>query len=74
MTDIENSDILVIDAEYPSTKGGMWWEMGYAYARGKSVITVGPNEMLFCKIAHLHFDTWQGFLDGIGKYSARMMP
>jgi hypothetical protein len=48
----------------PLGRGGHQVEMGSALAWGLEVIVVGPVVNLFCLLAHLQYDTWEGFKRG----------
>ena|SRR5690348_4680388 len=48
--DIEKADTFVLFSESPDeafVRGGRHWETGYAYARNKRIIIVGPKENIF---------------------------
>jgi len=48
--DIEKADTFVLFSENPEeayVRGGRHWETGYAYARGKTILVVGPKENIF---------------------------
>ncbi len=47
--DIDASDVVIVDGEL-SSKGGMLFEMGYAYAKGKRVYLIGDLAMGFAKL------------------------
>jgi len=46
--------------------GGMRFEEGYAYARGKKIIVVGPRICIFDQLKDIrYFFTWEQFFTGI---------
>lgn len=63
LIDVAGSDQLIAFTEEPyqtASRGGRWFEMGYAYARGLSLTIVGPRENLFCWLPVVRqFDTWE---------------
>lgn len=46
--DIDACTTFVLFTDTPSTTGGMWFEYGLAFARGKRIVGVGPKTNLFC--------------------------
>jgi hypothetical protein len=49
ISDIMKSDLVLLYTKTPSTKGGMYVEMGYAMAIGCCVIIVGPYTNIFTR-------------------------
>lgn len=65
--DVRRCDIMIVDSE-PSTKGGMHFEAGFAYALGKKIVLIGTSDMLFSTLADVQFPGgWTEFYDFIGK-------
>lgn len=64
IADIEQSDVVVLFTEDTiAPRGGHHFESGYAYGRGKSLITVGPRENCFHFLETvLNFATWDDAL------------
>lgn len=48
-----------------ATSGGRHFEAGYAYALGKPVIVVGPEENVFYSLAWARFETLEALLEDI---------
>jgi len=42
--------VLVAFVDQPSTRGGMWTELGYALGRNLPVIVVGRSANIFCAL------------------------
>ncbi len=66
LADIDRADIFVAFTEPPfngDNRGGRHVELGYAIAKGKHVIVVGPRENVFhCLFGIEVFETWEAFL------------
>jgi len=62
LRDIDRSDLLVLLTGQISRTGGKHFELGYAVARGKQVIIVGPCENVFHWLLP-RFETWQEFME-----------
>jgi nucleoside 2-deoxyribosyltransferase len=59
LDDIDRADIFIMFTDSPSTSGGRHTELGYALAREKVIIVVGPRENIFqAGEAVIHFATW----------------
>lgn len=63
--DIEDIDaceyfvIHTVSPLIPVKRGGRHWETGYAYAKGKRIILVGPRENVFHYLPGIkQFDVW----------------
>jgi len=54
LDDLDKCDIVLVDPE-PSTKGSMFFEMGYGFANKKRIVIVGESPMLFSSLAHKHY-------------------
>lgn len=69
--DIDASDALVAFTEAPDShhgRGGRHVELGYAIARGKSVIVCGPRENVFCWLPLVvHCPAWVDALAALGR-------
>lgn len=67
LDDIDKADTLVFFAEDPHVgvpRGGRHWECGYAYAKGKRIITIGGPENIFGYLSSiLNFPTLNAFLE-----------
>lgn len=50
----------------PSTSGGMDFELGYAYARGKAVYVVGEADNIFAHLPGIRHVTLSEFLEEVG--------
>lgn len=51
LNEIDQCDILVLMTEgCEAVPGGMWYEAGYAHAKGKKVIVIGPRHNVFCTL------------------------
>lgn len=48
--DIAGADAVVLFTDSPSTRGGMWVELGYAIGCGIPVIVCGPPANIFCRL------------------------
>lgn len=73
MRDIEDllaSDTFVVfaDEQAPSkSKGGKWFEMGFAYGLALRLHVIGGRPNVFCTLPEVHFhSSWQDFLTWIG--------
>jgi hypothetical protein len=67
--DIDIADELILFSEQPRcpTRGGRWFEAGYAVAQGKPVIIVGPLENIFCNLSEIKkFVGWPAAIQVIG--------
>jgi nucleoside 2-deoxyribosyltransferase len=66
LEDIDRADMVVCFTESPETsakRGGRHVELGYALARGKTVIVAGPRENVFCHLPQvLHIPVEGEFL------------
>jgi nucleoside 2-deoxyribosyltransferase len=51
------ADAAVFFTAEPSTRGGMWVELGYALASDLRVLVVGPHANVFTRLA-VRYDTW----------------
>lgn len=59
LDDIAASDALVLFTDTVSYRGGCHFEAGYAHARGKQIIVVGPLGNIFHTLPGVErFDTW----------------
>jgi nucleoside 2-deoxyribosyltransferase len=67
--DIEDLDragtLIVFTSERRAPVGcGHLWEFGYAYAKGKRCIVIGPESTVFVRSPGVeHHDTWEQFLE-----------
>lgn len=61
LEDIDAADTLIAFTGIPSTTGGMHVEFGYALAKGKRLVIVGPYANIFHRQAHIRFETWESF-------------
>lgn len=58
--DIDAANALVLFTDAPSTRGGMWVELGYALGRGIPVIACGPAANIFCEIPEvIRLSSWR---------------
>lgn len=64
LQEIDSADIVLVMTENcEQVPGGMHWESGYAYAKGKAVIVVGPKVNIFYHLPSIvHVETLQEFL------------
>ena len=58
LNDVDAAHTLILFADVPSTAGGYWTELGYAYGCGTPVIGVGPKTNLFCCFADYWYPAW----------------
>lgn len=67
LADIDEADVLLAitgDVGEAGTGGGRHVEWGYAVAKGKALVFVGPIESIFYLQAHYRYETWdQAFND-----------
>jgi hypothetical protein len=67
LEDIDLCDTFVLFTEDPKTawaRGGRMVEFGFALARDKALILVGPRENVFCFFDFIHhYDTWEDCLE-----------
>jgi nucleoside 2-deoxyribosyltransferase len=70
--DIDRSDeftVFTVDPKEWIKRGGKHFEAGYAYARNKSLVYIGPRENIFYFLPEWeHYDSFEEYL---GKRSAR---
>jgi nucleoside 2-deoxyribosyltransferase len=59
--DIDMAWVVLLFTNPPSTTGGMHVEMGYAMARRRTVIVIGPYTNIFQRQARCQFDNWNEF-------------
>lgn len=68
--DIDRADTLILFTEAPpfpttlASRGGRFVEFGYALARGKRVVVVGPVENLFTGQVE-RYETWEAFIKAV---------
>jgi len=63
LEDIDAADVLVAFVDQPSTRGGLWTELGYAIGRGKPVIVIGQSPNIFTALPTLiHVESWASAL------------
>jgi nucleoside 2-deoxyribosyltransferase len=60
---IERAEVMIIDTLDPSTSGGRNVELGWALAKGKRIILVGPPTTIFFALIRETYDTWEEFWD-----------
>jgi len=63
LREIATSSLVIIDTLEQSVTGGREFEIGYAYALGKSFWRVGPKRHLFHTAAANVFENWQHCLE-----------
>jgi nucleoside 2-deoxyribosyltransferase len=72
--DIEQAETLVLftnGTETPIIRGAHHFEAGYAYGRGKTVITVGERDNVFYHLPCVkNFPTWQAALEAFKRERA----
>lgn len=65
LADVLAADTVLLFTETPrqtKTRGGRLVEMGFALGRGKTVVTIGPAENIFCTLPALsNFPSFQDF-------------
>ena len=62
LDDIDRADVFLMFTDSPSTSGGRHTELGYALAREKVVMIIGPRENIFqARQGTVHFATWEDF-------------
>lgn len=65
--DLDQADTLVAFTEAPGTpdasRGGRHAEFGYAAAKRKRLIVIGPPENIFYDLLGTRFDRWEKYLD-----------
>lgn len=67
LADVDAADAFILFADQPSSRGGMWCELGYAIARGKRIIVVGDSANVFCHLEWIeHIDTPDALLTLLG--------
>lgn len=63
---IDEADLVIAFTEDPKTKkyttGGRHVETGYAIAKGKKILIVGPRENVFHYLGHPQFDSFKEVL------------
>lgn len=59
--DISLAWCLLLFTEVPSSTGGYNVELGYALAKGRTVIVIGPYTNIFQKQCNMRFETWEQF-------------
>lgn len=73
LRDIDEADWLVfssIEPTIPAVRGGRHVEFGYALARGKRILVIGPKENIFHYLFGevQHVNSWEEALDFIKLY------
>lgn len=67
LSDIDDAELFVffsLDPEVATPRGGRHVELGYALARGKRIIVVGPRENIFHHLPQVEcVGSWREFLD-----------
>ena len=64
--DINEAEVFVLFTRDKKERGGMYVEMGYALAKNKNVILVGPKRNIFHWLPEIQtFDTFEGFLGSV---------
>lgn len=63
LTDIVNSELMILDTFEPSTTGGRDVELGYALGLAKRVWLVGPQTNLFQHLVKGKFAHWDDVLN-----------
>ena len=65
LADIDLADALIAFTEPQGNagRGGRHFEWGYAVAKGKKLITVGPCESMFYTLATENYRTWERCYD-----------
>ena len=62
--DIDKAEIFVMFTDTPSTSGGRHTELGYAIARCKVIVIVGPQENVFQAYSTaIHLQTWEQLIE-----------
>ena len=69
LQEIDSCDAcVVLTVDCKLVPGGMHFEAGYAYSKGKKIIVVGPQVNIFYKLSTVvHFETVQEFLNWVQK-------
>lgn len=70
LADIDSAELIVVFSDQPSSKGGMWVELGYAMGRGTPVVIVGPAVNLFCHLTRCYPDA-EAFLSAMEQEQGR---
>jgi len=67
LEDIRKADGLLLftqDKKHGYTTGGRFVELGYAYAKKKTIVIVGPRENVFCHLDYIHqFNSFKAALE-----------
>lgn len=66
ITDVDRADVVIVftSPRHSPVGGGHLWEFGYAYARGKRCVVIGPESTVFVLAPRVeHYDFWEDFLD-----------
>jgi nucleoside 2-deoxyribosyltransferase len=67
MHDINEADTVLVFSDKPSTTGGYFWEIGYAYGIRKKIVVIGPIRNIFMYLPNImHFEDWNIFLVSLG--------
>ena len=70
LEDIDDANAFVIFTVAPTElikRGGKHFEAGYAYARGKQLFVIGPDENIFYQLPEFkHYATFEEFLGAQG--------
>jgi hypothetical protein len=69
LDDIETADVVVSFTGIAGGKGGRHVEFGYGFARGKTMVIVGPNENIFHTLAPIHLADPDAFLEWTARVS-----
>lgn len=63
LKEIKSADTLILYTHgCEAVPGGMHFEAGYAFAKGKKFIVIGPKVHIFCDLADEHYEIFEDFL------------
>lgn len=67
LAEINSADLLILDTNDLTPRGGREVEYGFALGRfqSKQVWIVGPSRNIFHRLADRHFDTWEDCLNAL---------
>ena len=74
LRDIDAADAVVVFTDSPSSKGGMWVEVGYAIGRDIPLLIVGPVANVFCAVIEDRYETWPDALTALADLARERAP
>lgn len=67
LEEIDASEAIILDTIDETPTGGREFEAGYAVAKGKYFVVVGPLRNIFHNKARERYDSWEEVLTNFGK-------